>query len=109
MSEKYAFIAAQYVDHAGTAAKAPTIVQMTDWLGVSKSGYYESCARPVSDAEARRDELKVRIAVLFNDLAALRVSAHSRRAHPGWRTGRPGVGTQADAGVESCSAATETV
>jgi putative transposase len=71
VSEKYAFIAAQYVDHAGTAAKAPTIAQMTDWLGVSKSGYYEWCARPVSDAAARRDELKVKIAALFNEFGGV--------------------------------------
>lgn len=71
MSEKYAFIAAQYADHAGTAAKAPTIAQMTGWLGVSKSGYYEWCARPVSDTQARRDELKVKIATLFNEFGGV--------------------------------------
>ena len=71
MSEKYAFIAAQYADYAGTAAKAPTIAQMTGWLGVSKSGYYEWCARPVSAIEARRDELKVKIATLFEEFGGV--------------------------------------
>jgi len=71
VSEKYAFIAAQYADHAGAAAKAPTIAQMTGWLGVSKSGYYEWCARPVSASEARRDELKVKIATLFEEFGGV--------------------------------------
>ena len=67
MSEKYAFIAAQYADHAGTAAKAPTIAQMTDWLGVSKSGYYEWLGRLPSPAQARREELKIKVRALFNE------------------------------------------
>lgn len=71
MSEKYAFIAAQYADHAGTAAQAPTIAQMAGWLGVSKSGYYEWWARPVCASAARRDELKVKIATLFNEFGGV--------------------------------------
>jgi transposase InsO family protein len=71
VSEKYAFIAVQYADHAGTAPKAPTIAQMTGWLGVSKSGYYEWWARPVCDTAARRDQLKVKIATLFNEFGGV--------------------------------------
>ena len=45
---------------------------MTGGLGVSKSGYYEWCARPVSDTEARRDELKkVKIATLFEEFGGV--------------------------------------
>lgn len=66
MSEKYAFIAAQYVDHAvHTAAEAPTIEQMTRWLGVSKSGFHEWHRRSPSDAARRREELKIKIETLF--------------------------------------------
>src|SRR4051812_30489710 len=39
---------------------------MTHWLGVSKSGYYEWSARPPSDAEQRREELKIKIETLFD-------------------------------------------
>ena len=53
MSEKYAFIAAQYADPCVPAADAPTMAQMTGWLGVSKSGYYEWLNRPPSDTQTR--------------------------------------------------------
>jgi len=67
VSEKYAFIAAEHAAHAAArAAQAPTIAQMTHWLGVSKSGYYEWSARPPSDAEQRREELKIKIEALFD-------------------------------------------
>ena len=66
MSEKYSFIDAEY---AGTPAEntggAPTIVQMCEWLGVSKSGYYDWRSRPQSAAAKRRELLKIKIRVLF--------------------------------------------
>jgi transposase InsO family protein len=68
VSEKYAFIAAQYADHtASSAPDAPTIAQMTGWLGVSKSGYYEWHGRPPSDTQARREELKIKVKTLFDE------------------------------------------
>ena len=64
MSEKYAFIAAQYADQA---PDAPTIAQMLCWLGVSKSGFYEWDGRPPSQTDARREELKVKVKTLFDE------------------------------------------
>jgi transposase InsO family protein len=67
VSEKYAFIAAEHAEHrAGDAADAPTVVQMCAWLAVSKSGYYEWFDRSPSDAERRRELLKIKIATLFD-------------------------------------------
>ena len=40
--DKYAFIDAEYAAAAAdTATTAPTIIQMCEWLEVSKSGFYE--------------------------------------------------------------------
>src|SRR5262249_43309457 len=64
VSEKYAFIAAEHAAQADPAAEAPTVAQMTRWLGVSKSGYYEAHARPPSAAEKRREELRIKIQTL---------------------------------------------
>jgi hypothetical protein len=41
VSEKYAFIEAEYAAVAGDEGCAPTITQMCAWLQVSRSGYYE--------------------------------------------------------------------
>lgn len=69
MSEKYAFIDAEYgtFEAAGTAgtAAAPTLTKMLSWLGVSKSGFYEWEQRGPSDAQRRREVLKIKIEVLF--------------------------------------------
>jgi putative transposase len=46
-------------------------VQITRWLGVSKSGYYEWYDRPASDAEARREELKLKIGTLFESFGGV--------------------------------------
>lgn len=62
MSEKYAFIAAE----SATSEDAPMIALMCRWLAVSKSGFYEWLRRPVSAAATRREELKVKIATLFD-------------------------------------------
>ena len=54
MSEKYSFIDAEYAGTPAGAASAPTVVQMCEWLAVSKSGYHEwrsgRRARPGKDA-----------------------------------------------------------
>jgi transposase InsO family protein len=69
VSDKYAFIAAQCADGA-VAADAPTIAQMTAWLDVSKSGYYEWRSRPTSPTEERREELKIKVKTLFDAYGA---------------------------------------
>lgn len=61
MSDKYAFIDAEYA-----AAAAPTIGRMCRWLQVSRSGYYEWLHRPASAAAQRRQLLKVKIKALFD-------------------------------------------
>lgn len=71
MSEKYAFVAAEYAEHeaAGTAGTpaAPTITKMLGWLEVSKSGFYEWEKRSPSRSEQRRDDLKLKIEALFDE------------------------------------------
>ena len=61
MSDKYAFIDAEYA-----AAAAPTIGRMCRWLQVSRSGYYEWLNRPASATAQRRKLLKVKIRALFD-------------------------------------------
>ncbi len=68
MSEKYEFIDAQYAAGATSRrvrADAPTLGQMCTWLSVSRSGFYEWRSRPMSATAARREELTVKIAALF--------------------------------------------
>ena len=65
MSDKYAFIDAEYA-HAADAACAPTIERMCRWLQVSKSGYYEWLHRPTSATAQRRELLKIKIKALFD-------------------------------------------
>jgi transposase InsO family protein len=65
VSEKYAFIEAEYATVAADTAAAPTVTQMCAWLKVSKSGYYEWRSRLKSAAAKRRDLLKIKIRALF--------------------------------------------
>jgi len=65
VSEKYSFIDAGYADESAGAGSAPTIVQMCEWLGASKSGYYEWRSRPQSAAAKRRELLEIKIMALF--------------------------------------------
>ena len=65
MSEKYAFADAEFATLAGEEACAPTVTQMCEWLGVSKSGYYDWRSRPQSAAAKRRELLKIKIRALF--------------------------------------------
>jgi transposase InsO family protein len=65
VSGKYALIDAECATLAGDEASAPTISQMCEWLGVSKSGYYDWRSRPQSAATQRRELLKIKIRALF--------------------------------------------
>jgi transposase InsO family protein len=67
VSEKYEFIDAEYIANIDNpVVGAPTVVQMCGWLSVSKSGYYEWLARPMSNTAKRREDLKIKIAALFD-------------------------------------------
>jgi putative transposase len=66
VSDKYAFIGAEYARMPGeNAGDAPTIARMCEWLGVSKSGYYDWRSRPESAMAKRRELLKIKIKALF--------------------------------------------
>jgi putative transposase len=65
VSEKYSFIDAEYTRTPARPGDAPAVVQMCEWLGVSKSGYYEWLSRPQSAAAERRELLKLKIRALF--------------------------------------------
>lgn len=68
VNQKYEFIDAEYA--AGTAADtahAPTMIQMCDWLDVSKSGFYDWKSRPESATATRRQELTLMITKAFED------------------------------------------
>jgi putative transposase len=54
---KYAFIDAEKAHYP--------VAHMCDWLGVSRSGFYEWCRRPPSATELARRELKIIIEHLF--------------------------------------------
>jgi len=65
VSEKYAFADAECATLAGDEACAPTITQACEWLGVSKSGYYDWKSRPQSLAAKRRELLDIKVKALF--------------------------------------------
>src|ERR1700752_2677154 len=68
VTDKYEFIDAEYAAAAAdTATTAPTIRQMCEWLGVSKSGFYEWRTNPGSATARRREELKLLITKGFDD------------------------------------------
>lgn len=68
MSDKYAFIAAEYaINKAAGTADAPSIEKMCSWIGVSKSGYFEWKGRPPSDTAKRRETLTAKIKQIFDD------------------------------------------
>lgn len=60
MSDTYAFIDAEYA-----VGCAPSIERMCRWLQVSRSGYYEWLHRTPSATAQRRQQLKLKIEVLF--------------------------------------------
>jgi putative transposase len=63
VSDVYEFIDAEYA----TSRAAPAITLMCQWLGVSKSGFYEWRSRPDSATAKRREELKLLITRAFED------------------------------------------
>jgi putative transposase len=66
VSDKYAFIAAEYArNEAEGVADAPTLTQLLSWLDVSKSGFYEWRDRAPSPTENRRERLKAKILEQF--------------------------------------------
>lgn len=68
MSDKYAFIAAEYAaNKAAGVADAPSIEKMCSWVGVSKSGYFEWKDRPPSATATRRATLSATIRAIFTD------------------------------------------
>ena len=63
MSERYEFIDAEYA----TSAAAPAITQMCEWLGASRSGFYEWRSRPESATAKRQERLRRLIKAIFDD------------------------------------------
>ncbi len=84
MSDKYAFIAAEYArNEAEGVADAPTLTQMLSWLEVSKSGFYEWRDRAPSASENRRERLKAKIAERSTARAAPTATGASTPSWPG--------------------------
>jgi putative transposase len=66
VTSKYEFIDAEYAaPSVHIDGKSPAIVRMCQWLGVSRSGYYEWRSRPESATARRREELKVVVRHFF--------------------------------------------
>jgi putative transposase len=63
VSDRYAFIDAECA--TGPEGNAPVVVQMCEWLGVSKSGFYDWRNRPPSETAKQRELMKIKISALF--------------------------------------------
>ena len=87
MSDKYAFIAAEY---AAATPGAATLTLMLAWLTVSKSVYYEWLDRPISDAGRRREDLALKVETPFESFGGTygyrRIHAELLRAGDTWVT-----------------------
>jgi putative transposase len=66
VNEKYAFVDAECATPAGDEACSPSVVQMCEWLEISKSGYYDWRSRPQSAAAKRHELLKIKVKELFD-------------------------------------------
>jgi transposase InsO family protein len=64
VTEKYEFIDAEYAI-LPAEGDAPAVVQMCEWLGVSKSGFYDWRNRPESETARRHELLKIKVKALF--------------------------------------------
>ena len=105
MNAKYAFVDAEYAARAGDEARAPAITQMCEWLGISKSGYYDWRSRPRSAAAERREILKEKIRALFefNNAEYGYRRLHAVLARGGDRCGPELVrGLMRELGLEPC-------
>ena len=80
MSEKYEFIDAEYATMPAEG-DAPVVMQMCEWLGVSKSGFYDWRTRPQSESAQRRELLEIKIKALFE---ANNSEYGYRRIHAAW-------------------------
>ena len=79
MSENAAFIDA--VRNDARRGRCSVVVQMCEWLGVSKSGFYDWRTRPQSEAAQRRELLEIKINALFE---ANNSEYGYRRIHAAW-------------------------
>ena len=99
MSEKYAFVDAEYANNPGTRS-FPAVAAMCRWLEVSKSGFCEWRGRAESAAARRRADLAAVIIHVFEDSdGTLRVPADRRAAGALGHRRRARTGPQADAGA----------
>ena len=64
MTDRYEFIDAEYATMPAEG-DAPAVVQMCEWLGVSKSGFYDWRERPESETARRHKLLEIKVRALF--------------------------------------------
>jgi len=64
VTDKYEFIDAEYATMPAEG-DAPAVVQMCEWLGVSKSGFYDWRERPESETARRHKLLEIKVRALF--------------------------------------------
>jgi putative transposase len=84
VTEKYEFIDAEYAILPAEGDAPAVVVQMCEWLGVSKSGFYDWRNRPESETARRHELLEIKVRALFEaNNARVRVPADPRR--PGSR------------------------